>query len=105
VSSLEVEKTAKQLIDVEILYLLREGSQTLYALKRDLSEVFAEERSFGTIHPHLMKLEDKGLIKGVEARQSDGGPYKRPYLITKKGRSALEKQVNVLTKMVLKLTA
>lgn len=95
--------TAKQLIDVEILYLLRESSQTLYSIRRALAESFGEDRSFGTIHPHLLKLEDQGLIKGLELR-SDDGPYKRPLVLTRKGRSTLEKQVNTLAKMVIKMT-
>jgi DNA-binding PadR family transcriptional regulator len=98
------DKSAKQLIDVEILYLLREGSETLYSVRKDLADVFAEDRSFGTIHPHLLKLEEEGLIKGLETRSNDSGPYKRPYVLTRKGRSTLEKQVNRLTKTVLKLT-
>ncbi len=96
---------ARQLIDIEILYLLREGSQTLYSLRRNLSQVFSEDRSFGTIHPHLVKLDEKGLIKGLEPRTEESGPYKRPYVLTGKGRHVLEKQVNLLAKMVLRMTA
>ncbi len=105
VSDLKSDNAATHLIDVEILYLLRKGSQTLYSIRRDLSNVFAEDRSFGTIHPHLVKLEEKGLIKGHETHPSENGPYKRPYVITRKGRHAQERQLNSLAKVILKMTA
>ena len=66
ISAMEQDRVAKQLIDLQILYLLRLGSQTLYSIRGALESVFGEDRSFGTIHPHLMKLEDGGLIKGQE---------------------------------------
>ncbi len=95
-----------QLIDVEILYLLKESSQTLYSLRRGLADVFSEMRSFGTIHPHLVKLEYQGLIKGAQkTRPSGDGPNKRPFVLTRRGRSTLDKQVNVLAKTVLKMTS
>jgi DNA-binding PadR family transcriptional regulator len=99
-----------QLIDVEILYLLKESSQTLYSLRGALADVFFEMRSFGTIHPHLVKLEDQGLIKGLQKTRpngdgSNGGVNKRPFVLTRKGRYTLEKQVSVLAKTVLKMTS
>ncbi len=105
IGRLEEDKSAKQLIDTEILCLLRGGSQTLYSIKRELFNVFAEDRSFGTIHPHLVKLEEHGLIRGYEQHPSENGPFRRPYGITRKGRAVLEKQVNLLTRIILKMAA
>ena len=108
-SNLVEEKVTKPLLDLQILYLLRSEPQTLYSMKKSLSETFGTERSFGTIHPHLVKLEENGLIESREEKKGpnarSGRLHRRIYRLTVKGRSNLHKDVELLSRLVLTMTA
>jgi DNA-binding PadR family transcriptional regulator len=99
------ERVTKQFLDLQILYLLRAGPKTLYSMRSVLLETFGIQRSFGTIHPHLTRLEKLGLIEGftIPSKQSKSHFPKRIYRLTRKGRSSLEREVNLLSKMVTKM--
>jgi DNA-binding PadR family transcriptional regulator len=94
----------KQILDSQLLFLIRLRPQTLYSIKKALAEHFDDDRSFGTIHPHLLKLEDAGLIRSRKGEDSSLRTAKIVYYITRKGRSVLTKDVAELTQLALKLS-
>jgi DNA-binding PadR family transcriptional regulator len=98
------EKVTKQFLDIQILYLLRGGPKTLYSMRGVLLEMFGVQRSFGTIHPHLTRLEKLGLIEGFTVPSGQSHFPKRIYRLTRKGRSSLDREINLLSKMVLKMS-
>jgi DNA-binding PadR family transcriptional regulator len=100
----EEEKVTKQFLDIQILYLLRSGPKTLYSMRGVLLEMFGVQRSFGTIHPHLTRLEKLGLIEGFTIDSGQLHFPKRIYRLTRKGRSSLEREINLLSKMVTKMS-
>jgi DNA-binding PadR family transcriptional regulator len=100
----EEEKVTKQFLDMQILYLLRSGPKTLYSMRGVLLEMFGVQRSFGTIHPHLTRLEKLGLIEGFTVASGQSHFPKRIYRLTRKGRASLEREINLLSKMVLKMS-
>jgi DNA-binding PadR family transcriptional regulator len=108
-SATDPEEVAKQLIDLQILFLLRREPHTLYTMKKSLGEAFGSQRSFGTIHPHLEKLESLGLIKsrseGGAKRSGSPRLRKRIYSLTAKGRAHLRKDVKLLSNLALKMAA
>ncbi len=97
------ERVTKQFLDIQILYLLRNGPKTLYSMRAVLMDAFGVQRSFGTIHPHLTRLEKLGLIEGYTIPSRQTHFPKRIYRLTRKGRTALEREINILSKMVLKM--
>jgi len=101
------EKVTKQLLDLQILYLLRNEPQTLYSTKKALKEVFGIERSFGTIHPHLLTLEKLRLIEGREERHSTKihSRVRKIYHIRNSGRSFLQKDIASLSRLLLTMTS
>jgi DNA-binding PadR family transcriptional regulator len=98
------EKVTKQFLDLQILYLLRSGPKTLYSMRGVLLEMFGVQRSFGTIHPHLTRLEKLGLIEGFTVSSGQSHFPKRIYRLTRKGRASLEREISLLSKMVLKMS-
>jgi DNA-binding PadR family transcriptional regulator len=97
------EKVTKQFLDLQILYLLRAGPKTLYSMRGVLLQMFGVQRSFGTIHPHLTRLEKLGLIEGFTVSSGQSHFPKRIYRLTRKGRASLDREINLLSKMVLKM--
>jgi PadR family transcriptional regulator, regulatory protein PadR len=98
----EEEKITKSFLDLEVLYLLRQEPKTLYSIQKALQQVFGTRRSFGTIYPHLERLEEEGLIEGRTLKSSTFLP-KRIYRLTGSGRSTLNREIGYLSKMVAKL--
>ncbi|MCL4519557.1 MAG: PadR family transcriptional regulator, partial [Thaumarchaeota archaeon] len=44
---------SRQLVDIEILYLLKSGSMSGYELRKRLQRSFSINVSYGTLYPHL----------------------------------------------------
>jgi len=61
----ESTNVAKQLMDVEILYLLTFSPKSGYELRKLLSSWFKINVSYGTLYPHLHALEKSGLVTGA----------------------------------------
>ena len=77
-------------IKYAILGLLNYSDMHGYRIKTHIEKNFGHMWSinFGQIYPSLKELEKDGLIKMREKTPSEkGGPHKKLYSITKKGRS------------------
>ena len=75
------------MIELLILYTLRKNAKTIYAVRRDIIEVFGTftTPSIGTIHPAIKRLEQKGCLTCTE-RMSEGGKKSSYYKLTEKGQ-------------------
>lgn len=75
------------MIELLILYTLRKNAKTIYAVRRDIIEVFGTFTvpSIGTIHPAIKRLEQKGSLTCTEI-MSEGGKKSLYYKLTEKGQ-------------------
>ena len=96
--------SVRQLLDVEILYLLNCEPCSGYELKKQLASVFELNLSYGTLYPHLRSLKEYGLIFGNSPdATSSPGPRsaKTTYALTFSGSVALRDAVQSLTRIGL----
>jgi DNA-binding PadR family transcriptional regulator len=72
-----------------ILGMIRLGRSNGYEIKQlvDVSTRFFWAASYGQIYPELKRLEDAGLVEGVDA--PTGGRQRRSYRLTSAGEEAL----------------
>ena len=98
----EVTSAAKQLVDIEILYLLTFSPKSGYELRKKLLNWFKISISYGTLYPHLHALEKSGLIIGAWQQKFDEAPLKkRMYSLTPVGQKILRNNIENLSKMAL----
>ncbi len=98
----ESKNVARQLLDLEILYLLTFGAKSGYELKKNLLSSFSLNLSYGTLYPHLHSLEKDELIHGNWEFQEDNAPLKkRVYTLTTTGSEKLARSMGSLSKIAL----
>ncbi len=96
----EGTSAAKQLVDIEILYLLTFSPKSGYKLRKKLLSWFKISISYGTLYPHLHSLEKSGLILGAWQQKFDEAPLKkRMYSMTPLGQKILRNNVENLSKI------
>ena len=92
----------KQLVDIEILYLLTLSPKSGYELRKQLANGFKINVSYGTLYPHLHALENSGFVVGNWERKFEAAPLKkRIYSLTAAGREVLRSNVESLAKITL----
>ena len=98
----EPSSLVKQLVDIEILYLLTFSPKSGYELRKQLLNWFKINVSYGTLYPHLHSLERTGFISGKWHQKFDSAPLrKRIYSLTQAGREVLRGSIESLTKISL----
>ncbi len=80
------------MIEILILYIISKREKTLYAIRKEIIEVFGTftKPSIGTIHPALQRLLKEGAVSVFE-KMSEGGKKSSYYSITKKGFESFKK--------------
>jgi PadR family transcriptional regulator PadR len=76
-------------IEYCVLALLRERERYGFELVRELSAADGLVTSEGTLYPLLSRLRNEGLVD-TTWQESNQGPPRRYYRLTKKGEKALE---------------
>jgi len=96
-------QVARQLVDIEILYLLNFGAKSGYELRKSLSKSFGIKISYGTLYPHLHALERSSLISGTWSSQKEETTAqqqvslkKRVYDLTVQGTNVLKESIERL---------
>jgi DNA-binding PadR family transcriptional regulator len=93
---------SRQLVDIEILYLLNFGPKSGYQLKKNLYSSFHLNLSYGTLYPHLHSLDKAQLISGIWKYQSENAPLrKRMYSLTQQGLEKLSRSIGSLSRIAL----
>lgn len=80
------------MIEILILYLIRNRELTMYGIQKAIKEVFAAYASpgFGALNPALKKLEKSGFV--ISRRiMSDGGKQSGYYIATHEGNAELKR--------------
>jgi PadR family transcriptional regulator, regulatory protein PadR len=89
----ETRKSLSQLrrgtVEYCVLALLRGGAKYGFELVRELSAVDGLVTSEGTIYPLLTRLRKEKLVTTFW-RESESGPPRRYYELTKAGKAALD---------------
>jgi PadR family transcriptional regulator PadR len=80
-------------IEYCVLAILREGERYGFELVRELTAADGLVTSEGTIYPLLSRLRREGLVE-TSWQESNQGPPRRYYRITKQGNRALESFVD-----------
>jgi PadR family transcriptional regulator, regulatory protein PadR len=80
-------------IEYCVLAILREGERYGFELVRELTAADGLVTSEGTIYPLLSRLRREGLVE-TSWQESNQGPPRRYYRITKQGDRALESFVD-----------
>ena len=80
------------MIELLIMYVVREREKTLYAIRKEIIEIFGVYTvpSIGTIHPALKRLVSLGALS-LKERMSDGGKKSSYYSLTKSGLETFKK--------------
>jgi len=100
--SADVVSATKQLVDIEILYLLTFSPKSGYELRKKLLSWFKINISYGTLYPHLHSLEKSGLIVGAWQQKFDEAPLKkRMYSLTPVGQKILRGNIENLSRISL----
>jgi DNA-binding PadR family transcriptional regulator len=98
----DAKNISRQLVDLEILYLLNFGPKSGYQLKKSLYSSFQLNLSYGTLYPHLHSLDRAQLVSGTWKYQSENAPLrKRMYSLTPKGAAKLSRSIGNLSKIAL----
>lgn len=98
----DAKNISRQLVDIEILYLLNFGAKSGYQLKKNLFASFHLNLSYGTLYPHLHSLDEAGLISGTWKFPNEEAPLKkRLYSLTPKGTLKLSNSISALSKISL----
>ena len=93
---------ARQLVDLEILYLLNFGQKSGYELKKSLLNAFHLNISYGTLYPHLHSLEKAEMVTGAWKYQDENAPLKkRMYSLTTRGAERLGNSIGSLSKIAI----
>lgn len=79
----------KGVLDLCVLALLAKGDSYAYDLARNLAQ--AVDMGEGTIYPLMRRLQNDGLVESYQ-QESDSGPSRKYYRLTKAGRSSLKAQ-------------
>lgn len=85
-------------IKYAILGLLNYSDMHGYRIKEHIEKNFSHMWSinFGQIYPSLKELKDEGLVRMLGVTPSEnGGPHKKLYSITKKGKDELSRWITV----------
>lgn len=89
-----VQRIARNLLDVQILRLIRAQPMWGYKIKKQAYEIFDLKLGHGALYPLLHNLEKKGFLKSKKQRK--GGRIRRVYTITGNGIQYLEAYASVL---------
>jgi PadR family transcriptional regulator, regulatory protein PadR len=93
----QLTQMRKGAIEYCVLALLKDGERYGFELVRELSAADGLLTSEGTLYPLLSRLRREGLVDTFW-EESNQGPPRRYYQITKKGNKALESFVDQWTR-------
>ncbi len=103
----KIEHTAvklKEVIDLQLLYLLSESPSSGYALNKKMLKEFGFKISYGTLYPKLAFFEKSGILSSSWQRNdpdsaSPVAKRKKVYRLTEYGQNVLKERLAELAKM------
>jgi len=89
-----VQRITKNLLDVQVLRLVRMRPMWGYMIKKYAETKFDVKLRHGALYPLLNNLEKESFL--TSEKQSKGGRKRKVYMITQKGRHYLETYDGIL---------
>lgn len=93
-----VQRITRNLLDVQILRLVRTQPMWGYMIKKQAETRFDVKLRHGKLYPLLNSLEKESYL--TSEKQSSGGRKRKVYMITKKGMHYLEAYDRVLKQQI-----
>ena len=89
-----VQRITRNLLDIQILRLIRTQPMWGYMIKKQAETKFGVKLRHGALYPLLNTLEKESFL--TSQKQQKGGRTRKVYTITKKGTEYLETYYNIL---------
>ena len=93
-----VQRITKNLLDIQLLRLVRAQPLWGYRIKKKVETDFHVKLRHGALYPMLNLLERKGFL--TSQQQQQGGRARKVYTITKNGQEYLQSYYNVLKEQI-----
>ncbi len=93
-----VQRITRNLLDVQVLRLIRSRPMWGYMIKKQAETRFSVTLRHGALYPLLNSLEKESFL--TSEKQSKGGRTRKVYTITEKGKQYVEAYDSVLREQV-----
>ncbi|NWG11720.1 helix-turn-helix transcriptional regulator [Candidatus Bathyarchaeota archaeon] len=93
-----VQRIIRNLLDIQILRLIRAQPMWGYRIKKEVETNFDVRLRHGALYPLLNSLETEGFL--ASQKQQQGGRTRKVYTITNKGKQYIETYANVLKEQI-----
>jgi DNA-binding PadR family transcriptional regulator len=95
-----VQRITKNLLDVQILRLVRMRPMWGYMIKKYAETKFDVKLRHGALYPLLNNLEKESFL--TSEKQLKGGRKRKVYMITQKGRHYLESYERIMKEQLIR---
>ena len=93
-----VQRITKNLLDIQILRLIKTQPMWGYRIKQQVEADFGVRLRHGALYPLLNKMEKEGLLSSH--KEPKGGRIRKTYEITKKGLQLISTYNEILTEQI-----
>lgn len=93
-----VQRITRNLLDVQILRLLRTQPLWGYRIKQQVETDYGVRLRHGALYPLLNKMEKEGLL--ASHKEAQGGRIRKTYEITQKGLTMIRAYNEILTEQI-----
>ena len=93
-----VQRITKNLLDIQLLRLIRAQPLWGYRIKKKIETEFQVKLRHGALYPMLNSLEKNGFL--TSQKQHQGGRARKVYTITKKGKEYTDTYYSVLKEQI-----
>jgi DNA-binding PadR family transcriptional regulator len=95
-----VQRITRNLLDIQILRLVRTRPMWGYMIKKQAEAKFNVRLRHGALYPLLNTMESKGFL--TSERQQQGGRTRKVYTMTQKGKEYVEAYEGILKEQIRK---
>jgi len=95
-----VQRITRNLLDIQILRLIRAQSMWGYKIKKQVEAKFSVTLRHGALYPLLNTLEQEGFL--TSQREQQGGRTRKVYTMTHKGEEYVEAYEGILKEQIQK---
>ena len=95
-----VQRITRNLLDIQILRLIRAQPMWGYKIKKQVEAKFNVTLRHGALYPLLNSLEQEGFL--TSQRQQQGGRTRKVYTMTHKGNEYIEAYEGILKEQIQK---
>jgi len=93
-----VQRITKNLLDIQLLRLIRAQPIWGYRIKKKIETEFQVKLRHGALYPMLNSLEKNGFL--TSQKQHQGGRARKVYTITEKGKEYTDTYYSILKEQI-----